>query len=72
MAHIRQSRPDSGLGFQVNVLQTFSPGRFSFIPRSQITNDLWGGIGQKAWEYRELLHADLGPLGPPPSEEGTT
>jgi len=23
MAHIRQSRPDSGLGFQVKVLKTF-------------------------------------------------
>ena len=23
MAHIRQSRPDSGLGFQVNVLKPF-------------------------------------------------
>ena len=23
MAHIRQSRPDSGLGFQVEVLKTF-------------------------------------------------
>jgi len=23
MAHIRQSRPDSGLGFQVKVLETF-------------------------------------------------
>ena len=23
MVHVRQSRPDSGLGFQVNVVETF-------------------------------------------------
>ena len=23
MAHVKQSRPDSGLGFQVNVIETF-------------------------------------------------
>jgi len=29
MAHIRHSRPDSGLGFQVEVLETFEHVPFS-------------------------------------------
>ena len=35
MAHIRQSRPDSGLNFQIKVLETFSVVPFTKLARAE-------------------------------------
>ena len=47
MAHIKQSRPDSGLGFQVKVLKTFYAVPSSFgsgkVERSTRLNHLGAG-----------------------------
>ena len=41
MAHVRQSRPDSGLGFQIKVLETFLvvPSSLEPCPDSQGANE---------------------------------
>ena len=59
MAHIRQARPDSGLGFRVQVLTTFEgvPSSLGSGYRADVKR-FWGGLVFKA--HRLVYHSTLG------------
>jgi hypothetical protein len=65
MAHVRQSRPDSGLGAVVRVLESFEV----FPLRSTVWNEMqlpewnkdWFGTGFKV-PHHQCLHCESGPL----------
>jgi len=56
MAHIRQSRPYSGLGFQVKFLKIFE--LFPLFSRAACANTFRGGLVFKA--HRLVYHSTLG------------
>ena len=62
MEHIRQSRPDSGPGFQVNVLETYE-----VVPSS-----LGSGPEKTEWCRSREQKGSPVPNPPLPSENGTT
>ena len=59
MAHIRQSRPDSGLGFQVHVLTLFEvvPSSLGSVRGVGGGADVWGG-----WRLSPRTHLQVGIL----------